>query len=658
MFFPRRPADRTTRQPARLKLSVNSLEERLMPSWGSTPPATVTAPTSNVAQVSLDTNGDATGNASVATTETDWYKFTATTGGTYVIDATTPSSNLDTVAAVYTSTGSRVGYNDDAASGTTDSKVTVTLTAGQSYFLGVTNYTGSAAGSYTWKIDGPATTVTPPTPTPTGTGAWTIFVYMTASNLQEFAATDVNEMEKAAASLPSNVHIVVLWDQSSTLTKYATGNGSQAAWGTTGRAVITPDTNMSKVATTFDIIGEKNTGDPNTLKDFLKWGAAAAPAQNYSLIMWNHGAGIYGSNFDDSDGGTMDNLMVSEVAGVLGSAGVPAISVMSYDACLMGMAEVGYAFKDKVPYFTASEETEAGDGHDYTTLFNVLKSNPQNVTPAQLAAGYVTSFGNQYVSTSDNEDTYSAVKSANYAAFTTALKAFVDSTASASSTTLGYLRTARNAAIQYEGTDYKDFRDLGSFLSKVSANTKIPAAIRTAATNVISSLNTLVANKTADKRGSSGLAIYLPQSSYDSMYTTEFAAFNAATGWNTFAKWIATGSRSATSTAGVASANRGAASRGVHDLAPSAQAVTRSLLGYDAGEKATTIRVTGADGQADRRAERTDDRGTGLARRAAALIGAADEYLARPAATPTTPAVTTTPTFFAASVEADDVLAG
>lgn len=349
----------------------------------------------------------------------------------------------------------------------------------------------------------------------------------------------------------------------------------------------------------------------------------------------------------------MDNLTVSEVAGVLGSAGVPAISVMSYDACLMGMAEVGYAFKDKVQYFTGSEELEAGDGHDYTTLFNVLKTNPAAVTAQQLANGYVTSFGTQYVGKGGVEDTYSATQASAYNSFAAALKTFTDATATASSTTRGYLRTARNAATTYDGESYKDFRDLGSFMAKVAADTRIPAAIRTAANGVITSLSTLVSSKTADQRNSSGVAIYLPGNSYDSTYTSSFSAFNTATGWDKFAKWLATGTRSAAATTGTASGARGPATRVTGD----ARTVSRSLLGYDA-EVTTTIRVIGAEGQADRRAERTDDRGTGLARRAAALIGAADEYLARPAATPTTPAATTTPAFFAASVEADDVLAG
>lgn len=147
-------------QPRRFPLSkvrplVERLEDRLTPSWGSTPPATLTPPTS-FTSVTLNSSGDATGNASIATTEIDWYRFTASTGGSYIFEATTPSSSLDTVIGTYTSAGSRVGYNDDISSTNRDSRFTVSLTAGQTFFFGVTNYTGTAGGSYTWKIDGPA----------------------------------------------------------------------------------------------------------------------------------------------------------------------------------------------------------------------------------------------------------------------------------------------------------------------------------------------------------------------------------------------------------------------------------------------------------------------------------------------------------------------
>jgi post-segregation antitoxin (ccd killing protein) len=656
-----------------------SLEDRLNFSWSSTPPSSVNSPSSSTA-VTLDSQGDASGIASILSTEIDWYRFTATTTGTYAFEASTPSSSLDTVLGVYKSSGKRVGYNDDISNSDTDSRKSMSLEAGKTYLFGITNYKGTAGGAYSWKIDGPALpstddayenndsqstasslgavtsprtitglkmadaadwfsfttsaagtsasqvsisftqsqgdldlrlynssgtqigqsvgttnqevvslnglgsgtyyvqafgkqgaqnsnyslTITPPTssPPPSTQDAWTVFVYITASNLQEFAYEDINEMEVAVSQLPSTVNVVTLWDQSAAYSTYSTGNGSQAAWKTTGRAVITGDTNMSRVATQFEILAEQNTGSPVTLQNFLTWGAATAPAQHYALVMWNHGAGLDGSNYDDSDNAGSDHLTISEVASALGASGVPAIDVFSYDACLMAMAEVGYGLKDRAQMFAASEELEGGPGHDYRTLFNVLKTNPTSVTAEQLANGFVTSYGTQYVGTGVSEDTYSATRTSLYNSFAGALKSFTDSTLNAASSVRTALQTARNNAVAYDDVD---FRDLGSFMRNVSNATSVSSAIRTAASGVLTAISSLVSSRTSDGRSSSGVSIYLPKTSLDSSYASTFSAFNSATNWGSFANWLITGSRTAASSAS-SSISRGPAERAIQNV--------------------------------------------------------------------------------------------
>ncbi len=138
----------------RIRLFLERLEDRLTPSWSSVPPATVPVP-SLYTPVVLDTLGDAAGDSSIATTEVDWYRFTAPAGGTYVFQTTTPGS-LDTVMGIYSSTGLRGAYNDDVSTSNTDSRITVSLTAGRTYSLGITNYLGTPGGSYSWSINGPS----------------------------------------------------------------------------------------------------------------------------------------------------------------------------------------------------------------------------------------------------------------------------------------------------------------------------------------------------------------------------------------------------------------------------------------------------------------------------------------------------------------------
>jgi hypothetical protein len=142
------------------RLCMETLEQRLALTWAGVPPIAITPPTTPVA-VALVQN-DASGSATIATTEVDYYSFTAIATGSYTISATTPSSSVDTVLGVFSSSGQRLAYNDDISyPSNTDSRVTINLTAGTRYYVGITNYASTSRGSYSWSIDGPAVTTTP-----------------------------------------------------------------------------------------------------------------------------------------------------------------------------------------------------------------------------------------------------------------------------------------------------------------------------------------------------------------------------------------------------------------------------------------------------------------------------------------------------------------
>ena len=391
--------------------------------------------------------------------------------------------------------------------------------------------------------------VTPPTPSG---GSWTILVYMTGENLNTDARDDINEMEKALGSLPGSVKIVVSWDQpkSSVGTAYATGGGTQSAWRTYGRSILKADASTTTIASTFDLsFGEKNTGDPATLVDFVKWGVQQAPAQHYLLQMWGHGGGTDGSQFDSESGS--DALSIGEMASALGATGMPTIDLVSYDNCLMAMAEVGVAIAPKVAgVFVASEEVINGTGQDYTTAYSALKvADPASVTASQIAAGMVASYQTQYQGDSGKCDTFSTAAASGYNALATAIKQFVDATASLTTANRTTLVTAANGSVTYDTTP---FRDLGNFMTKVAAATSLPQTLRTAATAVTAAIGGVILGKTADQRSSSGISVYLPTTSSDAYlatYATDAAAFCHATGWNTFAKWLATGTRSVSAAA-------------------------------------------------------------------------------------------------------------
>lgn len=169
---------------------LEPLEDRLTPSWAGIPPTTIALPTT-AAAVNINAQGAAQGSAAISSNEVDYYSFTAPTTGSYRIDATTPTSNLDTVMGVFSPTGARLGYNDDISTFNLDSRVTVNMIAGSKYYFGITNYTGSVGGLYTYQVTRQtASTPTPPPTTPPTTpsqGGFTITIRATGMNATQLA---------------------------------------------------------------------------------------------------------------------------------------------------------------------------------------------------------------------------------------------------------------------------------------------------------------------------------------------------------------------------------------------------------------------------------------------------------------------------------------
>ena len=400
------------------------------------------------------------------------------------------------------------------------------------YFIKVLGK-GSATNNYQLYLD-----------TPIETNAleqndWTILVYMTASDLQKSAFDDINEMEFAASFFPSNVNFAVFWDQSSFDPNQQFATGTQAKWGTAGRAIIQADTDPESVATTFDIsIGEKNTGDLNTLVEFIDWAKTAAPAENYALILWDHGGGDLGGFNVDNEGNShnisADRLFTNELTTALANVDID-FNLIAFDACLMAMAEAGYALRGHTDIFVASEENENGAGYDYTTAFSALISNPELVTGEALASSIITSYQQQYQGDTRGLDTQSATDVSKFVNFASKLKAFTGAALSLTSPDAwNAIHDARDAASFFTDSFY---RDLGQFLQGIAnrTNTAI-STLKTVAQEAYDALQNLIIDKTQDRRNTEGLSIYFPDSntSIDNDYLNRNQTFLTATDWDDF----------------------------------------------------------------------------------------------------------------------------
>src|SRR5262245_14880037 len=129
--------------PPKARPQVELLEDRLTPSWAGVPPAVIAVPPSGTTDVTLNNLGDASGSAAITANEADFYRFTAQSTGSHTFAASRTSGGLDTVIGVFNSSGQRLAFNDDINFFNLNSRLTTSLTAGQTYYLGVSNYTGS-----------------------------------------------------------------------------------------------------------------------------------------------------------------------------------------------------------------------------------------------------------------------------------------------------------------------------------------------------------------------------------------------------------------------------------------------------------------------------------------------------------------------------------
>ncbi len=208
---------------------------------------------------------------------------------------------------------------------------------------------------------------------------WSFLVFINADNdLDEFGVEDIIEMERAGLS--DDVNVIVQIDRFKLPARRydVSGRSPQSSaddWGIKSKKVMD--------------IGEVDMGDFKELIKFVKWAHEKYPANNYMLIIWNHGSGwkkrgvrngFKGISYDDDSNNHISakelGTAVNAIHAILGKP----IEVFGMDACLMQMIEVAYELKDGASYITASEETEPGEGWPYHLILAPLYKNP-SMTP-------------------------------------------------------------------------------------------------------------------------------------------------------------------------------------------------------------------------------------------------------------------------------------
>lgn len=258
--------------------------------------------------------------------------------------------------------------------------------------------------------------------------SWTFIVYMAADNdLNFFAWKNLKQMEQ----IGSNENITIV----------AQLNNPGSA--PTKRYVLKKDKRV--LIQDQSIQNQKlNSGSYHTLTDCVEWATTYYPADNYALILWNHGTGALdpyfgrainpcnlfylnptdnkleidrgisylalicnevqrnikvnsrGICFDDSFKSYITNhdleLALDQITNKILQG--KKLNLIGFDACLMSMIEVSSICKNYAECFVASQELEYGAGWKYDELLKPFLE--RSLEPLDFAKHIVVSYEKAY----------------------------------------------------------------------------------------------------------------------------------------------------------------------------------------------------------------------------------------------------------------------
>lgn len=366
---------------------------------------------------------------------------------------------------------------------------------------------------------------------PSGLAEWTVIVYSAADDevLEETMWFDVNEMELVGSN--PQLNIVVQID------RYSGAFDGDGDWTDARRYLITKDNDLSTISSPIvQSLGEIDTGDPQTLVDFITWAIQSYPAKKYALVMSDHGGGWTGG-FSDMSSPNSDLSMpeiVSAIETIQQNTGLDKFEMIGFDACLMGQIEIFGALYPYSNYMVASEEVIPGYGWSYAAWLGQVTQ-----TPAMDGNGLSNSIVSTYVvndvlltdelrasadeiAQEESTTTLSAIESARVPDVIGAMNHFIESMAALDQSIVAEARTYARSYFSLFGEEVSpSFIDLGNF-SEVLASLTDDNATKEAAIQLQTAIDSaVVAEKHGPSvSGSNGIAFHFPDS--DLYYFTEY----------------------------------------------------------------------------------------------------------------------------------------
>ncbi|MCL5036772.1 MAG: clostripain-related cysteine peptidase [Chloroflexi bacterium] len=366
--------------------------------------------------------------------------------------------------------------------------------------------------------------------TPLPKKKWTVLFYMDGNNnLQGLATATFRQLERvgsnenmnvvAELSRPKKEYDILSADWSGTKRYYVEKNPKPLDPNQEMLHWMIPPFTQNIYSRPVQDLGDVDMGSHKTLDDFLKWGIKNYPAENYMVVMMDHGAGYLGSMQDEKTGNIITNERLKEVLDNAAKTAGKEVDIVAFDACLMGQAEVGQTLKDSAGIMIGSEENEAGAATPYAPILKDLKEGTEgdkNLDPRDLAKLYVYETAVQ-----QGAEVYTPTQSAVDLKKMPALGKATDELAKAlinTKTDIKHIRETIKKTQHYcNAVDYKpyiDYRDMGDFVTKLKNNPEVKdPEIKKACDNVMAALKeaVIVEQHVGSKvKDSHGLSVYLP----------------------------------------------------------------------------------------------------------------------------------------------------
>ncbi len=258
---------------------------------------------------------------------------------------------------------------------------------------------GLDAGEYTLTVDTPVASsysaydISVSLPE-SATTKWTYMVYMASdNNLDPYALYDIVAMQQA--DLDSQIDIYVLVDRGG-------ATDDQPAPGTIKWDSDWTDTRVGKISYSpgnavtveWESWGELDTSSIATLDRFITWTQDQSGAENYALVMWDHGTEDGSLCVDaTTDESWSSSLAISEVSELL--AQKDNIPLVVFNNCLLGseLVVTQMVGSTDVIVVSESESYPSGTTYGYKKFFSTITADMTAEEMAEVLIQNVQQYG-------------------------------------------------------------------------------------------------------------------------------------------------------------------------------------------------------------------------------------------------------------------------